>query len=386
MRYAVLLLASLLASSSKAVIINVFGGRTSNPPKYFSGTNCHATGFVDLTGEYDPETGLDTWVYEVRLYVGGFQVKSHFGDPEAAGTAGESVTFDSTHFANGTNLEVRFECTCSAGHIHSASDTVTVKNKSAIASTGVAPFGTTFIEWPPESGLMKTPGEIFAKSVRTSLEETNYLTSWIQYNALWTKTQLLDEIEPVNVLALCVHGDPAEAKIFDAAAPLQTGCMSVFFSDISGAKGSAVGAGLPPFNPTEVPPFNFVWLMSCKQGNFYDWIATLFPGYPYLTNQAVLAFKPYVSAYAALEMPTPFMQFLGNGFPLQTAITSFLDQAESLEYEEQYCSDAVGSDGTANPNSLRPFNPQDIVILGDPNMKTHGVYTGTDVPTDAWYL
>jgi hypothetical protein len=354
-------------------MIKVFGGRVSFPQHYFSGTNCTAYCYCDLTDEDDPELP-PVLLLSLKLTIGGKHAKTIYPDLYADPSGGVSVIFDSTEFNSEQSVLVKVEATCSYGHSHVASMSIPVKNRSAILATQAHPFASVNPQFPGQ-----TIGMFFTDGVKDALEPVKYLTNTFKRNQSWNQADFLDSLGGCNVLAVASHGNDNQPRIRASESTSTSSCSEITALSSHIAKSQVIGSGISPRNSGSVPPFNLAFIMACKQGNFYEWADLLIPGYPNVVNQAVIGFKPYITALCAAEMAAPFFQLLANGFTVGFALQSYLE-----EEHNNYVADVVGPDGLANPNSLRALGPADIALFGDPFTKLHGVYTGDHTVTTVW--
>ena len=383
MKRFVVLSVLLLASAIHAQVINALGGRTANPPLYFSGTNCRAWGFVQLSGEQDPATGGSTWVQEVRLYIGGTLVKSHEGDgPDSDGTASEWAVFDSTHFPNGA-LEIKFECTCSAGHVHTSSRSVAVKNRSLIANYSVVPDPP-----PPHSDPHPAP-----TGVAAILQGQNYDVNSLP--GMWSANTYFNQMVGTNTVFVFAHGNKGSPGTSNAAFHVSgnfhedTKVFGWFSPEMNGAwvdgyddrRPPQLGTGLPPYNSSANPPTNLLWLWSCRTGNEAEFHRCLFPYYNVFSNvicedQAYVGFTTFV---AMTNVPTEF------------ALTQMMDGCTIYEAREIMKSANMTGQlfdfvSDVSPASWRHLFNEYMPIRGDYFAKIKGVYTGDNTQTTAWYL
>ena len=381
-RLLILILPLLFCAQAEAV-----RWRKARGPLYWSGTNCRAGG--SQANISAGEVGIH--LYEVR--VNGTVVYSGPKDGETTGSCSGGATFDSTHFAPTTNgsptvVEVRTYAKAKRddGTITGWQDdggyTAVVKNSSAIASILAHPMNFQFTL----DGQTTTIGKIFTMDCKAKFEEMNYATNWLRNHQPdsqpWSPSDLYTGSNPCNLVAILSHGREDEAAVLASQSIDEPECTLVKPSLWAAQKASVFGTGVAPNNTGGIPPFNLLFLMSCKQGNFQSWSNVLVPGYPMGVNQAVLSFKPYMTTAAATTMPLKlFGDYMSHGFPLKTAIDTFIESEDT----ELYCADSPGIDKIGTGSVLRSLALDDRVIFGDPNMKLHGVYTNSDVPTPDWF-
>ncbi len=380
MKRFVVLSVLLLASAIHAQVINALGGRTANPPLYFSGTNCRAWGFVQLSGEQDPATGGSTWVQEVRLYIGGTLVKSHEGDgPDSDGTASEWAVFDSTHFPNGA-LEIKFECTCSAGHVHTSSRSVDVKNYANV----YAQHRRTFLNPPDALGFDQT---MIAPQVKNQLVSANYSVN-MQNGQGWGTTSLNDSLAGANALFVFAHGlashhetgvDPTQNIDEDDCYPVNTVSEGSEIEGYLNVRQYQVGTALlPPFNPTANPPINLFFLYSCHTG-LAPFQTALFPfGNAHaggqLENQAWISFRTYVMIAGGFGVTSTLMSKLLATWTAWEAVEAIVEEGQEF----------VKDDPPGSP--YRAPAPSDIAFAGDPFTRLRGAYKPELGASTSWYL
>ncbi|MDW8290086.1 MAG: hypothetical protein RMM06_05145 [Armatimonadota bacterium] len=259
-----------------------------------------------------------------------------------------NVHFASTHFPDGTNLEIYVEGVDSTGRTGSASRRVLVYNKATL-------YGRN--EWEndpsaPTAGV--PPSSQYLTSMNHNVSRTCVALGW-------TKQMLLHDVAPCTVLYVNTHGG-----IGNFASDLDelTGIIELIFpSDVLPVRQNAVGAGYPPFN-TGTPPINVAFIDACLTGSDNSFSVFLYPYYNaynanWCENQTLVGWRITVRADKTRACAAAFWGALADGMTAH--------QARDRMVREYY-----------RPNSV-PGQPRDHAsVYGDYYTRLRGVYTGSD--------
>jgi hypothetical protein len=251
-------------------------------PNYWSGTNCRASGWAQI-GEP---------IIAAELYIGGELVHDwEQEDPEEwpPMDLGLTAMFDSSHFANGSTVEIRFRVRglYSGWHEGTSDPDPTVKNNLLVAAyydlENAEPGGFGSTPWTNRFGTR------------------NYTVVGGSLNT-WTSADVLSELSTCNVAYLSCHGmnlrDTLHLLDFndniafeDLLAPYEVqSCFEdayghvlcphpsppnppsylefTFTSNVFDNRVTSIGSPgvppFPPFNTTANPPLNLVWIDACE--------------------------------------------------------------------------------------------------------------------------
>jgi len=234
-------------------------------PTYFSGTRCAVVAEVRTT---TPGAML-SWV---RVSVGGQQTKYVQLYPIVfLPYVYVQSRFASTHFPDGTAIEVTAEAVDTMGQYGAATPrSSTVYNKATL-------YGRNEWEQNPSDPSAGVP------AARTNLLAMNHSICAGNTSLGWTKADILTNLAPCTAFYVNTHGASSSPYPFmsdkdEIAAPDEW----VYPDDVYPVRSGAVGTGYPPFNSGS-PPVNLVFIDACWTG---------------LDNAFAEAFLvPYFSAY-----------------------------------------------------------------------------------------
>lgn len=248
-----------------------------------------------------------------------------------------AVMFDSNHFENQDDVEVKMKVrigTTWYEHTYSAP----AKNKATLMGldfleNGTLPFGS-----------LDTMG---CKKAKTWLENTGYEVT-IKYDQ-WDPGDLAYEInEDVNYFMFAGHGTTNSIYSGEHLTQNPPGNWfgTAIFADSSGSLPNiydmvATKMGnvhpSPPYNDTERPPFNIVFLLTCDAATGIDFFTFL---YPYLNehggfveNQAVCGFTEQVTLTHYTFLSDKFHISLLGGYSAAYALVYMADEARNEGYD-----------------------------------------------------
>lgn len=236
-------------------------------PNYWSGTNCRASGWAQIGGP----------IYAAELFLNGELVNEWvIGNPieeEAPWNFFLEVMFDSSHFSNGTPVEVKFRVLTYSGWQEGSSDPDPIVNNKLMMFEDPAP---------------PTPDPV--PTVQALMSGKNYLL-YGEDGPSWGETDYFAIMSGSNAVFYAGHGNP-----YEHSAP--TG-STLTWPEYEAYRTSHIGSGIPPFN-TGAPPVNFCHLVACNCGDTNDFIRVCHPYYmawggPWMENQALLAYTCYTS-------------------------------------------------------------------------------------------
>lgn len=379
-----------MATGSLAASVN-------NPmPLYFSGTACRATGSLDsITAEGYPT--------KMNLWIGG-ELAAHWETdlgPDLAAKPDQtlssvkpqkpsdrklaaasipralSVMFDSPHFANGTQLEVRFEAWTNKGYF--------TNKKSAPVKNIAAIFGRYDLEVlsPEGPGQKGIPAVVQACNqmqinsstiiVPTTASQKGWPSSWY-YSALQ---------QPVSVAYIHTHGervvypptnpyDPSFIGLWsdldELSLPAGTQPPTEYMiapqsssgGSVQSSRQQAMGSGLPPFNSSGLPPIWLAFNDACITGRTNAYAEAYLWPYQnayggWCENQASCGWTIYKSTNQTKACIEVFWSAMASGWDTDTARVR-------LYFSYQ------GDDKPTNERAL-------VHVYGDFCTRLHGVYT-----------
>jgi hypothetical protein len=353
-RFCVYLLLALVASFLAPLPVYAqMGGYVSaypsGTPNYFSGTDCNVAGVV---GTNFPQT----WMRSAQFYVGGELIDSWTADPNnPAPDVTFYETFDSTHFPDGTPLEVKIVGTNNLGQVYQASMTVPVYNKAAL-------YGRHQWEIDLFDGTDGTPP---AQQWLTQMNHTCVVVTTLG----WTAEQILGDIQRCTVFYVNTHGD-ASPEFESDVDEINGGIVELVTpGEVQEARETGMGAGQPPFN-SGTPPVNLAFVDACETGlnnAFAD--AFLWPFYDTnATDQAEIGWHINTDTTRTQADGNTFWSYLEQGMTAHLARDAMVDTY--LGYKPQ------------PPDAESNY----VACWGDYFTRLHYVYTGDDaMGRGGWY-
>lgn len=356
-------------------------------PLYWTGTNCRAQGSpVNISAG---EVGIEA--YEVR--VNDTVVYPWVKDGATTGSTSGGTAFDSTNFENGDLVEVKTyaKAKLTDGTITDWQDdggySAVVINRSLIATTTA-----TFFILRLNGVLAPQTGTAVRYGQDTRLQTMNYERKLLGHydNGLaeWQLSDFLSDATGKSVVTLNTHGDATSALCMDGTSPDPTnlGAWTINPLDLFLNQVYEVGQdALPPYNSSFTPPISLLYLGACNQGWFVpDWaFGALWPyqfsGGLFLENQAAFGLKPYITGAGTSTISNGVFEQLKKGETLAEAIRIF---CETTITDSVCDSINLATDQAVNP---RRAIKEDFVIYGDPNMRIHGVFTGSSSKSSTWW-
>ena len=331
------------------------------------------------------------------LFVGGTLVKTWTNPEPEFGplSVAMDAMFDSTHFAEGTQVKVEFVALDNYGRRYpltgSASCEAPVDNTSVV-------YGRYDMEVDPITWVSADNMYVFGDDTWMStmpaenrISAMGYATYRLERTRGWSAAQHLADIGVPNVIFVASHGNSAGETSFywtdinDYTWQYQdkpAGPPDWAFERIIGTpnghpndfpvlpvRQAANGTGLPPFN-TGRPPVNLAFIMACYTGETNDLSAFLYPfGNAYVgtsefpENQAYCGYVGGPAFHELRSQAEVFFDKMALGFTAH--------QARNFAMEDYY------------------LQPPDVWlnVYGDFAMKLKGVYDGNAFgpPSLAWY-
>lgn len=331
-------------------------GPGASMPNYWSGTNCRASGFAQVGGP----------IYSAELFLNGELVNEwDIGNPieeEAPWSLLLEAMFDSSHFANGTPVEVRLRVLTYMGWQEGASDPdPIVKNKLMMFEH-------------PDSGIDPDA----APFVASLMSGKNYYLHLVNGGA-WTEGDYFSSLDGSNAVFYAGHGSPQSHQAGNLT-------QSMTPTEYEAARIAQKGSGIPPYN-TGAPPVNFCHLLACNCGDTNDFVTVCYPYYmawggPWMENQALMAYTVYVMLQQYAQHVELIWSKLAQGWTAR-ATQAWFDEIwlEENPFELEVKDDASG---------WRPMKPGDLALYCNVNgdrgaMRLKSVYTGTQVAPIGWY-
>ncbi len=324
-------------------------------PNYWSGTNCRASGWAQI-GE---------GIYAAELSLNGEPVETWIApDPEILPlSVGLKVMFDSSHFSNGTEVEVTYRVWGLWSGMHEAKSNPdpVVKNKLMMfedpdtSDDGPDPVPTVY-------GLMA------GKNYAMHAEDGHFWSSDDFRAAMWGS----------NVIFFSGHG--AEAHHTSPINPWMTHAM------YQSERTAINGTGLPPFNSTIYPQVNFCHLVACICGRTDNFKKALYPYYMgwgggYLENQAVLTFTNFSQTVQRWKNSELIWEKLALGWTVG-AVRAWLRDVW-LPSNPGVIKMSNDTSPTWRNATISDWN----LICGEDQgaMRLKSVYTGTNSPPANWF-
>lgn len=305
-----------------------------------------------------------------------------------------NAMFDSTHFAEGTQVRVKFVAWDNYGRRYPLTGyafcEAPVDNTSVVY--GRYDMEVDPIAWDWDLKKYTFPGDTYmtALPAETRISAMGYRTYRLERSIGWSAAQHLADIGVPNVIYVASHGGASDNSrywtdindytwqyawkpagppdwSFERIIGTPTGRPNEF--PVLPVRQAANGTGLPPFN-TGRPPVNLAFIMACHTGETNDLSAFLYPfGNAYVGTSEFSedqAYCGYVGGPAGSQLRSQVEVFFDA---LTVGYTCHL--ARNLAMDAYY------------------VQPPDIWlnVYGDFAMKLKGVYDGNpDAPASlAWY-
>jgi|GEM_PF-3212653 len=349
-------------------------------PYYFSGTNSVAKGWVWT----DDGILTDLW-----FYLDGILMKEwHYdGGNIVVFEGGLKVTFDSSHFPNGTSLQVKIKGRNSSGAVAEA--------------TGYAPVNNRVVGFNhPE---FWHPGKVGTNELVAQMNWLNY-NFYIQTNN-WGPAEITYGLASASIYYVNSHGSQ---NTHYTAFSNQENEESYIFADILSDttlnlnhnyeyyRSALNGSGTPPNNSSAVPPIHFAQLDFCESGGSWyspppgsNLFSTLlipcmdfyWPG-QWCPNQAVLTWKAYTDAWTTENDVWWIFSEMKLGKTAKQARDKMI-QYSSASMKQ------IRISPTGDPGSfvyLTPDMTSRVPVWGDHNTRIKGAYTNSVLlPSTFWW-
>lgn len=405
-RYFASALSVAISTSAALASYTIEVPASGSMPAYFSGTNARisATAIPPIAIATDstpamqpPLSPSNPLIVEAWLYIGG-QLTYHYDwsslptprpAPYPAMTV--NVMFDSTHFADGTNLQVEFRVRDENGAIFSSSGYATVYNKATLYGRydlEIQPLTWNGTEYVQGDSQNNTWASVYG--VSDKLTDIGYSINAQRTSIGWTASQMLSDLEPCTLFLAHSHGNENnfwsdhndywyhypnaypydQSHLSEAIWPLPALNRT---NVVKPHREQANGTGLPPFN-TGTPPINLAFLKYCHSGDANDFAeAFLYPGGNAYTgyssfpeDQSLCGYAVSVDTTDSEPVASVFFDALYSGYTVHQSRIA-------LYY----------SCGTDNANVYEGY----LRVYGDFHTRLKGVYTGLSEtnPVTAWW-
>lgn len=271
------------------------------------------------------------------------------------------VIFDSTHFANLSNIVVSVDAIDALFNVYHAENYAPAKNRVLI------------YEHPDLSAG--------ANEVNTQLTPTNIARS-VQAGTAWTASAFFSDMDFCSLLYVSTHGNPSLHSSGDAGA-VYSGATPTTPNYLAERTGD-IGTGYPPFNSTGMPDISLGYIYACNVGDSNAFNRMCYPYWnaysEYWVNHALLAYKVYVVTTQADEHAELIYEELVPGYTTSSAQAWLILNAAD---KGLLCWDTYDS---SNPKAgLRNIALGDLLLYGDVTTRIRTVYTGDNFPPIGWY-
>ncbi|MBS1714717.1 MAG: hypothetical protein JST30_10325 [Armatimonadetes bacterium] len=330
-------------------------------PHYFSGTKARASGKV--WRDENPEQIVEAW-----LYLNG-ELVHHWVHPNQGQYVPEivlEIMFDSTHFANGSIVEVKMKGKNQWGDIAQDINFVEVKNRCV-------GFGRhDFLQYNGGDGVTE---------LVTQLTGHNYgFLTTTSYG--WACLDITDSMSNPGIYYVATHGNSA-AHQTNNLIPVIERMYALPVSgeqDYQNVRTLRNGSGYPPLNSTDNPYVAFALMDFCNSGSASDFQTVLYPYYDAysadIVDQAMIGWGDVVYLREAENRVSWLFRFLVVGKTVQISRDTFL----TLNSET---ADPVHVGSTSHLASTS----SDCPIFGDEYTRIKRVYTHTHylITPGQWY-
>lgn len=312
-------------------------------PAYFSGTSCSIGGYANAGFGY---------LTRVELWVGGVLVKeTDYTVYDNVQAAGPSVTFDSTHFTDGSSITVTIKAWASGGRTGTHSNSAPAYNK-----------GYDLI-----SQRVTSEAQPVGMAIESSMISANHT---VTRSDAHTEQDIISNLKTYTAFSIYTHG--AEAIFGDCFAYENLADHYLSTSDVATAV-DGKGSGFSQIYPS----YGFVHIFACSVlRNNSTAMPAAFRIYPGSVNQAFLSWQLDMAGGAANHY---WLKNLWNGLCNQGKTLQ-----ESIDYANYlgivYYGGTEDGIGCWIAGYSRKIPPS---VVGDRQMKLHGVYGGQGLQ---WYL
>ncbi|MGE0001204.1 MAG: hypothetical protein AB7F50_11300 [Fimbriimonadaceae bacterium] len=348
-------------------------------PQYFSGTLNQAMGTAVCPGLLEGEAN---WMVQAWLLIDGLHVKEWTklpGEPDST-SVDLNATFDSSYFPDQSVVVVGFRAKDRLGNFYPpggfAIGTAIVKNKALLGNHSFAAGPAQITH--PNTQTHNTVQQGLASA--TSAFGTGRYTV---VKKLWAGLELdgwKQELGGANFVWVTTHGtsDYYEMQSGDGFTDEPESDNDSHKAVLMTTVGSVFSPGTyPPYNPSGVPPCNFIFVDSCRTLDA-DFSWTLYPKYNLFAgpggfqpkNQFVAGWKVTISSLWSKTFATRTMTYLASGRHAQFAVAQ---AAADMGVTGFYKVDGIDLDFDLHG-----------AHHGDQFAKVAGVYTGNALPETGW--
>jgi hypothetical protein len=317
----------------------------SEHPRFFSGTNCTASGSIDVDKSLIDRA-------ELTVECGGDTATIKYPDPAVPDqTPNLNITFDSTHGGDGQSIKITYRVWDKAADspIEKTLSANAYNKAEAIHNNGVS-------NW---SGL--------GSDVAVWLSDSNYTAS--SSDGL-QKNDILGLLPNLTGLYIATHSFEGMFADCDISTPPPIPLNPFFilyaFSDPSSSQGGVAIATKVGTKGVDVPPYNFVFIDGCEASGD----------------------NSLADAFSVIDTDRAFLGW-SNAYYIDQAhrrwvndLWSNLDYGETLHdavIDANIDSPVSGTNALSDIYGAVPAVPREF---GDGAMRLHGVYRGSG---NAWY-
>ncbi|MDQ2730916.1 MAG: hypothetical protein M3Y56_04595, partial [Armatimonadota bacterium] len=316
----------------------------SGTPHYFSGTNCRVVGHA----KNGPGSGPGTYIISAELIIvdGGTDVtvSQWTYDPSLPQQqrVDVSANFDSTHFGDEASITIKLRVTDNLGNICQSLLTAPARNKAYVLTNCRQFF-------------------IFHDFVRGEIaSELEAMNHTCDTSSTDTATTITGNIPNDTVFYISTHGNVAGFADCNYSSFENAAGESVQFTDVANAIANKTA---------DQPPYNFAFIDACDAG---------------ANSSGLNDFGISGADRAFIGWPFPMAGTLS--IPFTISLFDHLKSGDTL-YDSMCAAwiDFVPFGPVSDGFNLLTLILYPVVpsIMGDENMKLHGVYGGTDA--DQWY-
>lgn len=318
-------------------------------PAYFSGTSCTIQGKASVSSGY---------LTRVELWVGGTLVSGKdYTSAQNMPAAGPSVTFDSTHFGDGSTITVTIKAWASGGRTNSHTNSAPAYNKYAVLAADEFEHHSVW-------------GYAAAPKVRSVLQSPMNHGPGYYSDGGWTcGPTITDPNSPFrlavkNATAFHFSAHGATTSIWDDSGGIN---LPINKKNIIGS--TRVG-DMMNLRSSTLPPITIVFAASCStsaggpdyQFSFASKLGILSTS----VNRAYIGFNKISYIKGAQRAAEMFWQSLASGYVVETA-----------KVKAQVAFDAEAKIAPSLPVRIAPGCLDAVLVrTGDPYAKLHGVYRG----------
>jgi len=405
MRFAISGMFTSALSSATLASYDIKVPASGSMPAYFSGTNARISAAAippieiptdNTPAILPPPNPPNPLIVEAWLYIGG-QLTYHYDwaslptprpAPYPAMTV--NVMFDSTHFADGTNLQIEFRVKDQNGSIYSNTGAAVVINKAVL-------YGRHDFE------VGGDPEQMGFSTVSQACSGMNIQVRESKNERGWKATEFYNSIEgPTSVVYLHTHGW-SDMYVLNPPLPSPWNPDTYMLSDLDELpavdpdteyyiyptqavrfnpynvlyhRQLSIGSQYPPFNSTAKPPITLAFCDGCLSGNdnaFAEGFLWPYANYygGWCEDQSQLGWSISKWSHCTLDCQVVFWNALKEGYTVHQARLELFDRF--VEWEDENIPDV---------QQVNPTNPVGLVhIYGDYYTRLHGVYSESSLLT-----